>query len=192
VEEKYATFYDNAAGDELPQVAAKKYLLKHPSSERDIYLSQDRTYLKIAALEAYTRKAFFEFLSTDPKFVLETVFWYKPKVTAFIFWLYLSSLVNASTIGYIALLLVFLLLAGSLAADTADYQCFSGAVLLVTGAFFVSLFPILLTVPAMMIEQYYALLIVLGSWTVGILCATIRMCVRLTAPLFHDWDQPEQ
>jgi hypothetical protein len=71
--ERYGAEYDNAVLDELPAVAARKYVTRHPPADPDqVYLTEDRKYLKVAAAETYVRKAFFEFLASDPKFVLET------------------------------------------------------------------------------------------------------------------------
>src|SRR5262249_11309512 len=78
-DQKYSGAYDHARFDELPQVAALKYLQRHPPSDPDaVYLTPDRKSLKIAALETYARKAFFEFLAADPRFVLESTFIYNP------------------------------------------------------------------------------------------------------------------
>jgi hypothetical protein len=77
--ERYGAEYDNAVLDELPLVAARKYLARHPHEDLDdVYLTSDRKYLKVAQAETYVRKAFFEFLASDPKFVLETYFIHIP------------------------------------------------------------------------------------------------------------------
>ena len=54
---------------------------------------------------------------------------------------------------------------------------FEGQVLLATGAFFVSLSPILLTVPnyRTMGDQYFALLIMLGCWAMLALATGLRV-----------------
>jgi hypothetical protein len=63
---------------------------------------------------------------------------------------------------------VLRILAGFLVADGDQRHRFKKCVLLVTGGFFVSLLPILLTVPnyPTMGDQYFALLIMLGCWAV--------------------------
>jgi hypothetical protein len=178
-EEKYGSCYDHATGDALPHVAAKKYLSKHPSHDPDIYLTEDRSYLTVAALETYTRKAFVEFLANDPKFVFETVFLHKPKIIAVYLAQYVNSSAHVSAVGYITLVFVFLVVTGYLATENVELRRFAGGVLLLTGAFFISLVPILLTVPAMMVEQYYVLLIALGSWAVLISGAALGLCMRM-------------
>ena len=40
--------------DELPPVAARKYLTRHPPADPDkVYLTEDRKYLKVVAAETY-------------------------------------------------------------------------------------------------------------------------------------------
>jgi len=178
--EKYGPQFDNATGDLLPDVAAKKYLEKYPSSNPDIYVPEDRSYLTVGARETYTRKAFFDFLINDPKFVFETVFWHKSKRIADLLLQYLYSLFYGSAIGYAAAFLVLLVVAGFLAAGgKAEYRRFGGGVLLLTGAFFVSLLPIVLTIPAMMVEQYFVLLIALGGWIMLVFSAALRAIIGL-------------
>ena len=178
---KYGAQFDNAIGDQLPQQAAKKYLAKHPSSDPDIYLTADRSYLTVAAGETYARKAFFDFLINDPIFVFEAAFWYKSKAIADILAEYLGSLFRASAIGYATAAAVFVVVGGALAAGgAAEYGRFAGGVLLLTGAFFVSLLPVVLTTPAaLMVEQYYALLIAFGGWVVLILAVGLRRGMQL-------------
>jgi hypothetical protein len=177
---KYGPQFDNATGDMLPQVAAKNYLATHPSDDPSIYLTEDRTYLTVAAQEFYKRQAFFEFLRNDPDFVLETMFWYKLKRVSNVFLHYLVALASSPAIGQAAGCLVLLVLAGVLAVSgSAAYGRFAGGVLLLTGAFFVSLLPIILTIPALMIDQFYMLLIALAGWGVLILCGGLRACMRL-------------
>src|SRR5439155_18688815 len=73
-DKKYAASYDFATYDELPVLAAKKYLIRHlPSNPENLYLTPDRQYLRLAAAELYVRKAFFEFFANDPGFVLESL-----------------------------------------------------------------------------------------------------------------------
>jgi hypothetical protein len=83
--QKYGAEYDNAVLDELPALAASKYLIRHPPPNPDkVYLTEDRKYLKVAAGETYVRKAFLEFLARDPTFVLETYFVHVPIKLLFI------------------------------------------------------------------------------------------------------------
>jgi len=213
--QKYAGEYDNAVLDELPALAARKYLIRHPPAEPDkVYLTEDHKYLKVAAGETYVRKAFLEFLARDPKFVLQTYFIHVPikllfilgpmQITAqseylgirpaYVFfgwltesvppgWQYagiMRSLNRNSPAEFTLLGLTFFILAGFLATETADCRLFACCVLLVTAAFLVSLLPVL---PAPNIQvaadQYFLLLAALGTWTVLVLCAGMRACIRL-------------
>jgi hypothetical protein len=74
---------------------------------------------------------------------------------------------------------VLLILAGFLVADSDQLRLFKHGALLATGGFFVSLLPILLTVPnyPTMGDQYFALLIMLGCWVV--LVFATALCVFL-------------
>lgn len=72
---------------------------------------------------------------------------------------------------------VLLILAGFLVADGEQQRLFKQGVLLATCGFSVSLLPILLTVPGYqrMGDQYFALLIMLGCWTVLALATGLRV-----------------
>jgi hypothetical protein len=77
--ERYGAEYDYAVLDDLPPVAAEKYLLRHPPADpQTVYLTADRRHLTVAGSETYIRKALFEFFTRDPKFVLETYAIYAP------------------------------------------------------------------------------------------------------------------
>jgi hypothetical protein len=174
--EKYAAAYDFATFDELPLVAARKYLLRHPPSDPDaVYLTSDRKHLRVAAAETYVRKAFFEFFARDPRFVMESLLIYNPLSMAIVLVGYMSSLdvdveqhprtvrmfvdtvehqlmswqrLNRTTaIQFVGLFVVFLVLAGFLATENCQCRLFKRGAVLVTGGFIVSLSPILLTVP---------------------------------------------
>jgi hypothetical protein len=188
--QRYAAQYDNMELDELPAAAAKKYLMRHPPlAPEEVYLTEDRKHLKVAASETYIRKAFVEFLKKDPKFVLETYLVYSP---IRIFYILGPMADENRTLGimrslgrnppfeYALLGIAFCLLAGFLAAEDIERRLFFCGVVLLTGVFFVSLLPIL---PApdfpTVVDQYLALLTVLGSWAVLTLCAGMRMRIRL-------------
>jgi hypothetical protein len=193
-ERKYAAEYDNAQFDQLPMVAAKKYLLRHPdAASAAIYQTEDHEHLKIAATETYTRKAFFEFFANDPKFVLEAYFIYspinvlrilgplnKPSPTGNRNVGIMRSLDRNSVTEYALLGITLVFLAGFLAIENVERRLFTRCALFMTAAFFVSVLPIL---PApnhtTMGDQYFLLLIVLGSWSMLALCAVIRMSMRL-------------
>src|SRR5262249_1086039 len=156
-----------------------------------VYLTPDRKYLRVAAAETYVRKAFFEFFSNDPRFVLESMLIYNPLSMTTILVGYASSLdadvkqhpmpvdmfMNferqldklwqrltwTTAIQLAGAVVVFLVLAGFLATENCHLRLFKRVALLVTGGFIVSLSPILLTAPsiAVMGEQYFALLVML-------------------------------
>jgi hypothetical protein len=176
--EKYAASYDFATADELPRVAARKYLLRHPPPHpEEVYLTKDHQYLRIAPSEAYVRKAYFEFFANDPRFVLESLLIYNPLGTAVVFAGYLSSLDWTTVMELLSTSVVLLILAGFLVADSDQRRLFKHGVLLATGGFFVSLLPILLTVPSYptMGDQYFTLLIMLGCWAVLALATGLRV-----------------
>jgi hypothetical protein len=167
--EKYAALYDFATIDELPPVAAKKYLLRHPPSHpEEVYLTRDRQHLRIAPSETYVRKAYFEFFANDPTFVLESLLIYNPRGMAVVLAGYLSSLDGTTVMELLSASIVLLVLAGFLVADSDQRRLFKHGALLATGGFFVSLLPIFLTMPnyPTMGDQYFVLLIMLGCWVV--------------------------
>jgi hypothetical protein len=179
--EKYAASYDFATIDELPPVAAKKYLLRHPPPHPEqVYLTQDHQYLRIAAAETYVRKAYFEFFANDPRFVLESLLIYNPRGMAVVLAGYLSSLDGTTVMELLSASVVLLILAGFLAADSDQWRLFKHGALLATGGFFVSLLPILLTVPnyPTMGDQYFALLIMLGCWVVLAFATSFAVLLR--------------
>src|SRR5262249_50546062 len=176
--ETYAASYDFATFDELPRVAAKQHLLRHPPSDREeVYLTKDRQHLKVAAAEAYTRKAYFEFFANDPRFVLESLLVHNSSGMGVVLAGYLSSLDRTTVMQVVSASIVLLILAGFLAADNEQRRLFRHGVLLAMGGFFVSLLPILLTVPnyPTMGDQYFALLIMLGGSAVLVLATVLRM-----------------
>jgi len=176
--EKYAASYDFAVGDQMPILAAKKYLLRHPPLDPDeVYLTPDRQNVRVAASEASLRKAFFEFFANDPRFVLESLFIYNPLVMYAVFTAYLSSLEQTPAADFIAALAVILVLGSVLAANDERRRVFKDGALLVTGGFIVSLLPILLTAPSIptMGEQFFVLLITLGCWSVLAVATGLRM-----------------
>src|SRR5215472_3620828 len=113
--ENYAASYDFATSDELPRVAARKYLLRHPPSDpEEVYLTKDRQYLRVAPAEAYTRKAYFEFFTKDPRFVLESLLIHNPAGMAVVLAGYLSSLDRTTVMALFSASVVLLILAGFL------------------------------------------------------------------------------
>ena len=88
---------------------------------------------------------------------------------------------NRNSVATLALVgLIFFVVAGFLATETDDRRLFARSVPLLTAAFFVSLLPVL---PApdirIVADQYFMLLIALGSWIVRALCVGMGACSRL-------------
>jgi len=179
-DQKYSAAYDHARFDELPRVAALKYLQRHPPSDPDaVYLTPDRKSLKIAALETYVRKAFFEFLAADPKFVLESTLIYNPLSMATILEEFLRSIGGQTGAWQCIVAACVLFIVAVVLAATSDYLgLFVSGVLLVTGWFVISLSPIMLTNAhrQAMGDQFMLLLIAMGCWVVLALSAGMRAC----------------
>src|SRR5262249_42659356 len=148
-----------------------------PPHPEQMYLTQDRQYLRIAPSEVYIRKAYFEFFANDPRFILESLLIYNPLGMAVVFAGYLSSLDRSTVMELLSASVVLLILAAFLVADSDQRRLFKQGVLLATGGFFVSLLPILLTVPnyPTMGDQHFALLIMLGCWVVLTLATGLRV-----------------
>jgi hypothetical protein len=104
---------------------------------------------------------------------------YNPLGMAVVFTGYLSSLSLITVTQFIGMLAVCLILAGFLVADGEQRRLFRHGALLATGGLFVSLSPILLTVPSYpnMGDQYLALLVALGCWCV--LALATALCILL-------------
>jgi hypothetical protein len=176
--EKYAASHDFATSDALPHVAAKKYLLRHPPANPDeVYLTKDRQYLRVAPSEVYIRKAYFEFFASDPRFVLESLLIYNPKAMAAVLAGYSSPLDRTTVVELLSASVVFLILAALLVGNSDQRRLFRQGVALTAGGFFVSLLPILLTVPnyPTMGDQYFTLLIMLGCWAVLAIATGLRL-----------------
>jgi hypothetical protein len=192
-QQKYAAEYDNARFDELPPVAAKKYLMRHPAPpSAAIYLTEDHQYLKVAATETYARKAFLEFFANDPKFVLETYLVYSPMSVLRALGSLAKPLPDGSRNGgimsslegnaaeYMLLGIILVLIAGFLAVENIERPIFAQCALIMTAAFFISVLPVLPAPNRTTIgDPYFLLLIVLGSWSVLGLCALMRRSARL-------------
>jgi hypothetical protein len=95
----------------------------------------------------------------------------------------LSSLDRTTAMEYLGLLVLFLVTAGFLSVNDTDLRSLARGALLVFGGFLVSLLPILVTVPGIrtMGDQYYALLIALGSLAVLSLTAAMHAGLRIMA-----------
>jgi len=175
---KYAAAFDYATGDELPLVAAKKYLSRNPVTDPDsVYLTADRRYLKIGAAETYARKALFEFIMKDPVFVIEAVAVYNSELLYRVLAKTTSSLANMTRALKLTIIAAFLGVASLLAFRGSDLLLFARTALLLTGAFAFSLMPLVLTAPGYFViaDQFFLLLMVSSCWTVTILAVVVRV-----------------
>jgi hypothetical protein len=145
---KYASKFGNAQGDELPYMAAKLYLVKHPpANPEEIYLTPDREYLRGATAETYVRKAFLELLWSDPGFVAETFLFYIPCGAYRTVWPLVTSLGRIPLQYLLVAFMVLSYLSWLFARDEAERRCFTVGLLVLTGFCFFSLLP-LLAVPS--------------------------------------------
>jgi hypothetical protein len=180
--EKYEPTFDFADGDELPRTAAKKYLLRNPpANPEEVYIAPDRNYLKYAAGETYTRKAYLELMFNDPRFVFESIFIYGSASVINVLSHYLSSLNRLPGPIFIVGVIYLLGLAWILSARASDIQILSKMALFACFAFVMSLIPnwlILAGVPQMG-DQYTMLLVALTSALLLALTLTIRIAHRL-------------
>jgi hypothetical protein len=74
---KYGPSVNNAVGDMMPEEAARIAIMKLPPEERQQYLRGDG-WARRAALEKFSRSAFFDILRNNPKFVAHAFFIDKP------------------------------------------------------------------------------------------------------------------
>jgi hypothetical protein len=168
---KYGESHRHATADNQPWAGAENYVARHPIQKGDVPLYFDDGYPNYAGMEKYVRAAFFEFARSDPKFVIETFLIYKPR------WLYLITkehFVDALNLrgitiwlwyGFVGVLIAFFV---GRRAELIDLVKVS---LLVTGALFVSITPLLVTVPIVS-DNLFVLLICIGLWMV-LLCAVL-------------------
>src|SRR5262245_30995011 len=164
--QRYSEQFDNAHYDELPPVAAKKYLLRNPPPNPEaVYLTPDHKYLTYAAAETYIRKAFVEFMYHDPRFVFESIFVYNPLRMYTVLKSYLSSWNRVSSATYLLAIVYLLAAAGFLCASSDEYRLFACVTLFVSCAFLLSLAPICITVVDVrtMADQFTMLLIAIVS-----------------------------
>jgi ABC-type multidrug transport system fused ATPase/permease subunit len=164
--QKYSAQFDNAQYDELPPVAAKKYLLRNPPPDPEaVYLTPDHKYLTYAAAETYIRKAFIEFMYRDPWFVFESIFVYNPLRMYTVLKGYLSSWSRVSSVTYLLVTAYLVAAAGFLSVSSDEYRLFARVTLFVSCAFLLSLAPICITVVGVrtMADQFTMLLIAIVS-----------------------------
>jgi hypothetical protein len=163
---KYSAQFDNAHYDELPPVAAKKYLLRNPPADPEaVYLTQDQKYLTHAAAETYVRKAFVDFMYDDPRFVFESIFIYNPLGMYTVLKRYLSLWNRGFSATYLPFFAYLLVAAWLLSVSSAEYRLFACVTLFVSCAFLLSLAPICITVPSVrtMADQFTMLLVAIVS-----------------------------
>src|SRR5262249_7636629 len=124
--------------------------------------------------------------------VLESLLIYNPVGMAIVLAGYLSSLGRTTVMELLSASVVLLILAGFLVTDSDQLRLFKDGVLLATGAFFVSLLPILLTLPNYppMGVQYFALLIMLGGWVVLAFATGLRVLLGRAPQVRTDGTPP--
>ena len=165
---KYAAQY-GVGGDTVPENVAKAYVLAHPPEDPDaVYLTKDRTYLRIGVTERYKRKAFLEFFANDPKFVLEAFFIYNVKRCNKAFIEYLSTLKAVPVAGWVLLAIALMMIATLLALDRREQLRALQGVLIVFGGFLFSILPIMITAPSLqvMADQFLMLTVSVLGWAV--------------------------
>jgi hypothetical protein len=178
---KYGPTHDNVRGDELPWVAAKNYIARHPPADPASLYQDTHGTLKFTAMETYVRKAFFELLANDPLFVLETFFIYKPRFLFSALTQHAGSLQRVPRsaiwimVGLAITLMVFF------ALHVPERRELMRTTMVLSAAFAVSLIPILLTVPYATVigDQFFVLLISAGAWAVVLVSLVARGCMLI-------------
>jgi hypothetical protein len=177
---KYAPQFE--AGDDVPDMLAKKYLERHPPKNPGaVYLTPDRKYLRIGAAETYKRKAFLEFFASDPLFVLEAYFVYNPKLCKDALVHYLSSVDRLFVGDWIVIFLACVVAVIFVFADPRGQRHFFYATLIVTGGFLTSIGPVLITAPGpfTMADQFFMLIVMMTGWIV--------VATSLVATMLHSF-----
>ena len=172
---KYGPSHDHAIGDDQPRAAVKHYLAKHPLPENQGTMAYRDTYgsLKFTEYEKYVRKAFFAFLKDDPRFVAETFLIYNPLG---MFYMLRDRLVTfGSQSGNWCWLFAFA--GGAILAflifDPVERRNFGYGAALAAGAFFMSIVPLLMTVPFVS-DNLVVLVIAIVAWGLFILANVPR------------------
>jgi ABC-type multidrug transport system fused ATPase/permease subunit len=178
---KYAAKFDGATGDDLPETMAKKYLLRHPPTDPEaVYLTADRKYIRAGVTETYKKKAFLEFLASDPRHVLEAFFIHNVRLCKKALSYHLSSLKKLLTISKFGVVAMVFLLAGLFLRDASERPRFLYGMLICTGAFVLSFPYLMLTAPgyAVVVDQFLLLLSLIAGW--GAMALTLA--ARWTGP----------
>jgi hypothetical protein len=173
---KYMSRFDGAKGDELPEVMAKKYLLRHPPSDPGtVYLDPDRKHIRTGVAETYKKRAFLEFFASDPRHVLESFFIYNPWLTLKALWFHLSFFERLPVAWGVAAAMI-VVLAGLLLRAGEERARFRNGMLLCTGAFVLSFPYLFLTAPgyAVVTDQLLLLLALLTGWGAIVLAWATR------------------
>jgi hypothetical protein len=166
---KYAAQFGLENVDDVPEVVAKKYLLRHPpANPEDVYLTRTRNNLRTGAAETYKRKAFLEFFANDPQFVLEAFLIYNVKLCQKALAYYASSFDRLSTLSWMTVIFPLLLVAAFLFPERDARWSFLAATLIVSAGFLVAMAPMLLTAPgtATMADQFLMLIVAVACWLV--------------------------
>jgi hypothetical protein len=154
---KYGPLFGGAQGDDLPFVASRLYVERHPSQASIDDYFEDR--LTLAAVEKYSRAVLFDLARQDPTFVAETFLYYNVLALVNTFRFHFTSL------AYTPLLLFLLFVAVWTALITGPpNQASQSAVVagIVSAGLAISLIPALIS--AEIADQFFVLLIVCGLW----------------------------
>jgi hypothetical protein len=147
---KYAEQYGNGTYDEHPEEVAKNYLLRNPPKDpKDVYLTEDRKYIRTDVSEEIKRKALFEFALSDPKFVAEAYIFSNGRLCAKSIGYHIASLKSIHLIFKFGILLILIVLAIQLRSSKAAMRSFFRANALLTCGFLVSLSYLIFTAPSL-------------------------------------------
>jgi len=182
-QKKYASAYHNSAGDSLPQAAARYYLMQHPSVDPDsLYLDPNHKDMKARVMELYVRKAFIDFFLHDPRFVAETILIYNVKGVARTLWDFLGSLLRNHSWTSVGLGFAMIFIAGvaMLMSEAHDQRLLMKGPMLVTGTFFISLLPNVLTVQGVLLmsDQCFLFLSVITVWILFLVTQAMRIGIN--------------
>jgi hypothetical protein len=169
--ERYAARFDNARNDDISVVATRKYLAQHPlANPADAYDPATHD-LKWSVIDSTMRKVFFQILSDDPTFVLSTFLFYNPLSLLRGLGGYLSTVDRLSFPWWIVVASSYFGVAAYLARREADCRALVRVAMALTGAFLVSLGPVLATVAytATIADQFLMLLLAGSSWVVALM-----------------------
>jgi hypothetical protein len=177
-QKRYASEYDNASGDNLPHVVARKYLLQHPSTKtEDIYLDADHKQIKAQARELLVRRAFIDFFINDPKFVIENILIYNVRSAGQALVSFLHSLTRHLSL--LGIIIGVSVLAGAAILTSGEYdrRVLVMGPLLLTGAFVLSLLPNVLAIPTIIVmsDPCFLLLAALIGWVVFAVTEAMRL-----------------